>query len=147
MAAETWVVLRSWSASALGPMRWAATLGLLAVLVAGCTDYPEKSGGTYHQTWPKPYTRTPYSEWHDDMSFDQQFIATAEIIESAQGGSHRRVRLPPDEVLDEYRKDIGSACTDPTAILYPIALAVYEETLPTFILGLRRTAQTKPVTG
>ena len=69
------------------------------------------------------------------MSFDQQFVATAEIIDAGQSESHLRVRLPPDEVLDEYRKDVDAACSDPNATLYPIALAVYYEKRESFVEG------------
>jgi hypothetical protein len=121
-----------WSRAAVGAV---ASATLLAAL-AGCTHYPQKTHGRYVQTWPKPYTKTTCAEWHDEMSHDEQFIATAEILEAVWGGPlHRRVRLPPDEVMDGYRDDIDDACADPTATLYTIAVDAIERRMPHFILG------------
>jgi hypothetical protein len=110
-----------------------ASATLLAAL-AGCTHYPQKTDGRYAQTWQQPYTKTTCAEWHDEMSHDEQFIATAEILDAVWGGPlHRRVRLPPDEVIDGYRDDIDDACADPSATLYTIALDAIERRY--FILG------------
>jgi hypothetical protein len=112
-----------------------AVAALIATLLVGCTDYPHASNGKYAQTWPKRYTRTTCAEWHQDMSFDQQFIATAEIFEAVLGGDRMRVRLPPDEVLDGYRKAIDAACADPTATLYTVAIDAIKGRMEPFVLG------------
>jgi hypothetical protein len=100
----------------------------LVFLVVGCTDYPKQSNGEYHQTWPKPYSETTCADWKEQMSFDQQFVATADLIEADQGArTTRLVGLPPEELLNAYREAIDDACTHPSALLETVAIPAYEK--------------------
>jgi hypothetical protein len=104
-------------------------LGMLAgiLLTAGCSpsDGSDPSVAKYNQTWPKQYSDTTCREFRSEMSTQQRFAASADMLTGARsrdGGSG----VPPDALVYTFMRAIDKPCKlVPTDDIVDVAVAEY----------------------
>jgi hypothetical protein len=90
------------------------------VLLAACAR-----AGAREQTWPQSYGTTTCREWTREMSAQQRWIASTEILMHAQRGDGA-TSLPADALVETFRREISTTCKDEeTGRLADVALGVY----------------------
>lgn len=125
-----------------GWSRWkgaaGVTLGLLAlwlvVTVAGGGDDSggESSAGSepiaagkYDQTWPKSYSSTTCTEWGDEMTEHEQWVAAADMLTGARNKGDGGAGVAPDYLVDTFRGGIDTACVIDTMTLDEVGAGLY----------------------
>lgn len=79
----------------------------------------------YTQTWEQSYADTTCGEWSAQMTDQQKFAASADILASAWAKIEKTNEFPPDRLIREFQAGISSSCspaslaiTDVTYLLY-----------------------------
>jgi hypothetical protein len=81
--------------------------------------------GKYDQTWPKDYSHTTCREWLNKMSQHENFVAAADMLVGARSVDDKDAGLPSDELVDEFRDGVTTACVEPAMKLTDVAAALY----------------------
>lgn len=99
----------------------------IAVLVGGCTAIVAATSGNrgdevsaddpYRQTWVKAYSDTTCADWASEMTDQQQFAASADILTSAWQRIEGSSDFPPDALIREFREGVSTVCVEPTMTL------------------------------
>lgn len=122
--------------------RWAwfvvAAAGVLLVVVfvfSALTTRPsgsstgsaaESDPSRYTQTWNQKYSETTCAEWSGQMSAQQQFAASADMLASIWGKIEKSDLFPPDSLIREFQGGIGTACVINTSTIDEMAVLLYQ---------------------
>lgn len=127
--------------------RAAAVLSLGILAFGGCAssgDAPSSSGdkaapratakkpGKYDQTWPKPYGKTTCSQWTNKLDQHENFVAAADMLVGARSVDDEGAGLPDDDLVEEFRDAITTACVVPSMVITDVAVGVYLTEKATF---------------
>jgi hypothetical protein len=112
-----------------------AMVSVLFVVVTGCgsTGSSGDNAGSdssdpsskYEQTWTRPYGQTTCRQWLNRMSPGQRFAGAADMLTGARNKGDGGSGLPPDSLINQFKRDMDDACVNPSQKLTEIGAAVY----------------------
>jgi len=65
--------------------------------------------GKYEQTWQTPYGSTRCSQWLNDMTVHQRFVASADMLSGARSNDGGQ-GVAPDGLVHRFAVDITDTC-------------------------------------
>jgi len=81
--------------------------------------------GKFDQTWPKDYAHTTCREWLNKMSQHENFVAAAVMLVGARAVDDKDAGMPSDDMINEFRDGITTACVVPSMKLSEVGAALY----------------------
>ena len=84
-----------------------------------------ETGGKYDQTWTTSYQATTCEQWLNQMSPQQRFAGAADMLTGARNKGDGGTGVPGDDLVNEFKREVDNACTDPTASLATVGAEVY----------------------
>jgi hypothetical protein len=94
---------------------------IIGFSVSGRPDPTEK----YAQTWHKDYSNTSCSEWSGQMSEQQRFAASADMLTAARNKMDGGSGVPNDSLIDEFTAGLDTVCVDDAANIAELAVLLY----------------------
>lgn len=107
----------------------AATVSLAACSESSTTsEDSEPMDGKYTQTWTKKsYSQTKCVDWNAEMTDKQQWVAAADMLNSARNKIDGGEGLPPDVLITSFQGDITESCeVDKVDSIATIAAVLYK---------------------
>lgn len=103
---------------------------LVIVVALIVSSHHSGSGSEYTQTWSKDYASTTCSDWTDQMTAQQRFAASADILSAARDKIDGGSGVAPDSLIRSFEGEIDDACAKPqpapNETLTDVTLFIYQ---------------------
>lgn len=83
---------------------------VLLLIVLATTKIPGSGDDRYTQTWPTPYASTTCGAWSSQMSAEQRFAGSSDILTELRRAAGVGAGRPADALITAFESGITSTC-------------------------------------